>query len=93
MTLLQAIRVANDEYDRETEAFADTPELVAVVREQHDQIIASGVLTEIIDACIEISRENGEHLDIVMVAAVAFRAGMRAQRKYDKPDKTTTVRV
>ena len=64
-----------------------------MVMRQLITILESGILTEIIDASREICKEHGEPLDILMVACVAFRAGMRAQRKFDHPDKITSVDV
>ena len=94
MTLLEAILHSNLEFEAETTSANDLARegIAKMVMRQHNTILESGILTEIIDASREICKEHGE-LDILMVACVAFRAGMRAQRKFDHPDNITSVDV
>ena len=98
MTLLEAILHSNLEFEAETTSANDLARegIAKMVMRQHNTILESGILTEIIDASREICKEHGELVwrkglrrdpDMLMVACVAFRAGMRAQRKFDHPDK------
>jgi hypothetical protein len=100
VTLLEAIKAAQDEYDEEVQGFnihGDVPlspleeEADRVICEQFDAMKEAGVLTDIIDAALENCKQEHVPLDIVMVAAIAFRMGMRAQRKFDRPGERTTV--
>ena len=95
MTLLEAILRSNLEFEAETMSANDLARegIAKMVIRQHNTILESGILGEIIDASTEICKEHGEPLDVMMVACVAFRAGMRAQRKFDHPDKITSVDV
>lgn len=100
MTLIEAIKASQDEYDEEVQGFnmhGREPlspleeQAESIIVEQFDAIVASGVLTQIINGALEYSEQVREPLDIMMVAGIAFRAGMRTQRKLDRPSERTTV--
>jgi len=88
MTLKEACIAAADDYDREIANMTElkNSQLGKLIEEQYKEIEASKVLEEIMAGCLRRG-----FLDVSAVAMLAFRAGMRTQRKYDRPGEVTTV--
>lgn len=60
----------------------------AILEAEDQEIVASRVLTRIITSCLSVIGKD-EGIDAIVF--VAFRYGMRVQRKLDNPDRPTSI--
>lgn len=88
MDLVEAIRITQNEYDREVVAFDSNPDYkskcIAAIELEFDAIVRSGLISA-------ISESARAYSDPAMNIAIAFRMGMRVQRKLHDPSAATTI--
>lgn len=87
MTLSDAIKQCEDEYDEEVNGLDGNDSVFeALVVSEQSEINRSGIIDDILATmCAEVSG------DIRLLAIIMFRMGMRVQRKLLNPTQKTTI--
>lgn len=93
MTLKEAIKQVQNEYDSEVRSVGKHPETEAAARAlltaEMEQVLESDVVNTILQGR-RIFPPDAHEL-VVARLIMALRLGMRVQRKLDAPEKTTTL--